>query len=483
MTSEQHSRIYQQSADGGRLVTGRRWTAKAVADLFLVVNVLVAGGILGACHLALLSLDLASVRIVAPFWLTIFSILLLKRRDALYLQQTSGAQFRDVWDWILASVLSTGCWFVATDSKWEQFWCALGITLSGAAALYIVEMAKRRVMNRLMKDRALGDRVALLGSDGEPGQIELAIQACSPGSKLVAIFDERSTRSSEVFGGIKIQRDLDDLLNIARTGAIDSVIVNLPWSAEKRIIEMKERLESVNVNVILAPALIQMMGIKGNKHLTHSPYGLVIYKKPVTGFDWFAKQAQDRIISLLALLVLSPILVIVAIAIKIDSPGPVLFRQQRLGLNNLPFEMLKFRSMYEAQEDKNANVLAVRGDARISRVGAFIRRTSLDELPQLFNVLCGDMSLVGPRPHAFGAKAEKRLYEDVVRRYPARHRVMPGITGLAQVRGHRGNTERESDIVKRVESDLEYIDRWSLTLDLTILLRTLATFLFHKNAY
>jgi len=145
--------------------------------------------------------------------------------------------------------------------------------------------------------------------------------------------------------------------------------------------------------------------------------------------------------------------------------------------------MLKFRSMYEAQEDKNANVLAVRGDARISRVGAFIRRTSLDELPQLFNVLCGDMSLVGPRPHAFGAKAEKRLYEDVVRRYPARHRVMPGITGLAQVRGHRGNTERESDIVKRVESDLEYIDRWSLTLDLTILLRTLATFLFHKNAY
>ena len=145
--------------------------------------------------------------------------------------------------------------------------------------------------------------------------------------------------------------------------------------------------------------------------------------------------------------------------------------------------MLKFRSMHIASEDRNADKLVTRNDARVTRIGKFIRRTSLDELPQLVNVLKGQMSLVGPRPHAYGAKAAERLYEEVVGRYPARHRVLPGITGLAQVRGFRGNTGEEADITNRVESDLEYIDRWSLGLDLAILGRTAAVFLFQKGAY
>jgi lipopolysaccharide/colanic/teichoic acid biosynthesis glycosyltransferase len=151
--------------------------------------------------------------------------------------------------------------------------------------------------------------------------------------------------------------------------------------------------------------------------------------------------------------------------------------------HNEAFIMLKFRSMHIASEDRNADKLVTRDDPRVTRIGRFIRRTSLDELPQLINVLMGQMSLVGPRPHAYGAKAADRLYEEVVARYPARHRVLPGITGLAQVRGFRGNTGEEVDISNRVESDLEYIERWSLGLDLAILGRTLAVFLFHKGAY
>jgi lipopolysaccharide/colanic/teichoic acid biosynthesis glycosyltransferase len=183
------------------------------------------------------------------------------------------------------------------------------------------------------------------------------------------------------------------------------------------------------------------------------------------------------------LILLSPALLAIAAIIRLESPGPALFRQKRRGMNNEPFDVLKFRSMYTHSEDRNADRLVTLGDSRVTKIGAFIRRTSIDELPQLINVLLGHMSLVGPRPHAYGAKAADRLYEEVVSRYPARHRVLPGITGLAQVRGFRGNTGLEEDIVKRVESDLEYMDRWSLGLDVAILARTALTFLFHRGAY
>lgn len=152
-------------------------------------------------------------------------------------------------------------------------------------------------------------------------------------------------------------------------------------------------------------------------------------------------------------------------------------------MNNEAFDMLKFRSMYVASADANADRLVSRNDSRVTKVGAFLRKTSIDELPQLVNVLLGQMSLVGPRPHAYGAKADERLYEEVVKRYPARHRVLPGITGLAQVRGFRGNTEEEKDIVNRVESDIEYIDRWTPALDIQIIFRTAAVFLFQAGAY
>lgn len=194
------------------------------------------------------------------------------------------------------------------------------------------------------------------------------------------------------------------------------------------------------------------------------------------------KRAFDLTIALLALIVLAPAMVVTALAIKLESPGPVLFRQQRMGRANRLFEVLKFRSMYVDQSDQRGDRSTARGDRRITRVGRIIRATSIDELPQLLNVIGGSMSLVGPRPHALGSRAGDNLFWQIDRRYWLRHTIKPGLTGLAQVRGYRGSTDHEDDLVKRLECDMEYLSHWSLTNDIAILARTLFV-LLHRNAY
>jgi lipopolysaccharide/colanic/teichoic acid biosynthesis glycosyltransferase len=175
-------------------------------------------------------------------------------------------------------------------------------------------------------------------------------------------------------------------------------------------------------------------------------------------------------------------MLLVALAIKVDSPGPVFFRQKRLGANNRPFDLLKFRSMYAEQGDPLGQQLTRAGDPRITRVGSFLRRTSIDELPQLINVLRGDMSLVGPRPHPLAANAAGISYARAISEYPIRHRVKPGITGWAQVNGWRGETTRIEQIRRRVEHDLYYIENWSLAFDLLILTRTVFIVMSRENA-
>jgi lipopolysaccharide/colanic/teichoic acid biosynthesis glycosyltransferase len=194
------------------------------------------------------------------------------------------------------------------------------------------------------------------------------------------------------------------------------------------------------------------------------------------------KRAFDIMIAAGALIALAPAMLIVAVAIKLDSPGPILFRQQRMGRTNRLFNVLKFRSMYVDLADGSGHQSTRRGDPRITRVGRFIRATSLDELPQLLNVLGGSMSLVGPRPHALGSRAGDNLFWQIDRRYWLRHTIKPGLTGLAQVRGYRGSTDKEDDLIKRLESDMEYLAHWSLMNDISILIRTVFVML-HRNAY
>jgi putative colanic acid biosynthesis UDP-glucose lipid carrier transferase len=200
---------------------------------------------------------------------------------------------------------------------------------------------------------------------------------------------------------------------------------------------------------------------------------LTLSETPLTGVHLLAKTMEDMVLSALILILISPVLLLVAIAIKLDSPGPVFFRQARAGWNGRTFKIWKFRSMYVHQPETGMLKQAGKNDPRITRVGAFIRKTSLDELPQVFNVLMGDMSLVGPRPHAIQHDEE---YSRRIDDYFARHNIKPGITGLAQVRGLRGETSDIDQMAQRIEADIEYINNWSVWLDLAILIRTTTAF-------
>jgi exopolysaccharide biosynthesis polyprenyl glycosylphosphotransferase len=209
----------------------------------------------------------------------------------------------------------------------------------------------------------------------------------------------------------------------------------------------------------------------------------LLIDRPIGEFGWVAKRTLDVIGALLLILFTLPLFLIVAAAIKLDSRGPLLFRQYRVGYNDEPFEILKFRSMYHSACDAKGSRLTTRGDPRVTRVGRLIRRTSIDELPQLINVLRGEMSLVGPRPYPLSARAGERLYGEVVANIGRRHRVRPGLTGLAQVSGYRGDTETEARLIGRFALDLAYIERWSLWLDIKILLRTPMSGMLKADVY
>jgi len=231
---------------------------------------------------------------------------------------------------------------------------------------------------------------------------------------------------------------------------------------------------------ILVPEMTRFAPAKVSQFDDHPT--LVVAGGPLLFRDRLLKRLLDIVTSFVAILLLSPVLLAAAIAVRLSGPGPILFRQARMGKDAHPFMILKFRTMHLALTDQAAEKLTEKDDPRVTRVGAFLRKSSIDELPQLFNVLLGDMSIVGPRPHAAAAKAADSLYWEVDERYWARHCIKPGMTGLAQVRGHRGPTDSHEDLVNRLQSDLEYVTNWSIWRDLRIIVATLGV-LAHDNAF
>ena len=222
------------------------------------------------------------------------------------------------------------------------------------------------------------------------------------------------------------------------------------------------------------------------KKRTFSAWGApaaIIAQPPLAGWSGILKRGIDIVGSITAILLFSPILLVCAVMVKLDSPGPVFFIQERAGYRNKNFRMLKFRSMRVDRADTTGSQLTLRHDPRVTRVGAFMRRSSADELPQIFNVLMGDMSLVGPRPHPKGAKAGAVLYDDLIPNFYSRYRMKPGITGLAQINGLRGNTETEQHLIDRFGTDLQYAAEWTPFLDIAIILRTVSHLAKGTNAF
>ncbi len=316
-------------------------------------------------------------------------------------------------------------------------------------------------------------RVAIVGA-GDNGQrlIRALRQRKEPWTEIVGIFEDRMTRLSGQVHGYEIHGTVEDLITYARKYRIDEIIVALPWSAEQRLLDILNVLKVIPANVRLAPDTI-------GHHFLNQGFGRVdgvpvlnVFKKPIGGWGSLLKRAEDLILGSIIVLAVAPIMLAAAIAIRIESPGPILFRQNRYGYNNKLIAVYKFRSMYHELRDENCERQTTKDDPRITRVGNFLRRTSIDELPQLLNVIKGDMSLVGPRPHAVNTRAAGRLFQEVVTEYAVRHKVKPGITGWAQVNGWRGETDTEEKIRRRVDCDLYYMENWSLFLDIEIFFRT-----------
>jgi Undecaprenyl-phosphate glucose phosphotransferase len=299
------------------------------------------------------------------------------------------------------------------------------------------------------------------------------------------VFDDRNdSRALDTCAGSPKLGKVDDVLEFARRTRLDLVLFALPISAETRILAMLKKLWVLPVDIRLSAHTNQLrFRPRAYSFLGAIPM-LDVFEAPITDWDMVMKWLFDKVIGGFILLLTSPVMVLVALAIKLDSPGPVLFRQKRFGFNNERIEVLKFRSLFHDQADPMATKVVTKNDSRVTRVGRFIRKTSLDELPQLFNVVFkGNLSLVGPRPHAVQGKLQTRLFDEAVDGYFARHRVKPGITGWAQINGWRGEIDNEEKIQKRVEFDLYYIENWSVLLDLYILFKTPLALLKSENAY
>jgi putative colanic acid biosynthesis UDP-glucose lipid carrier transferase len=325
-------------------------------------------------------------------------------------------------------------------------------------------------------------RFAIVGVNELSFQLAENIEACPEmGLKLVGFFDDRPPQRSPDIPADLGRRlgTITDLVNQARAGTIDRIYVTFPMRAEDRIRGVLDRLGDTTASVYVVPDFFVFQ-------LLHSRWSDIlglpvvsVFENPFYGIDGLAKRLSDICVGSVLLLLAAAPMAVIAVLVKLTSPGPVFFRQRRYGLDGQEIHVWKFRTMTVCEDGPQA-VQARRNDSRVTRLGALLRRTSLDELPQLFNVLDGSMSLVGPRPHPDALNEEFRTR---IGGYMLRHKVKPGITGLAQVNGWRGETDTAEKMQKRIEFDHRYIREWSLWLDITILARTVLVVLSGKNAY
>ncbi len=375
--------------------------------------------------------------------------------------------------------------FLKMGEDFSRVWLASWF-LTGLAVLTGLRILIGRLVMAWTQGGALERRAVLVG--GGPEAVELIRslrQEPANDIRICGIFDDREdTRVPALQEGLPKLGRIDELLEFGRQAEIDMLIVALPMAAEQRLVELLRTLWVLPVDIRLSAGATRLrFRPRSYSYVGAVPF-LDLFDKPIADWNNVAKACFDRAVGWLLLTLLSPVMLAVALAVRLDSPGPALFRQKRYGFNNELIEVFKFRSMYVDQTDADAAKLATRGDPRITRVGRFIRKTSLDELPQLINVAWkGNLSLVGPRPHAVQAKAADRLYEQVVDGYFARHRVTPGITGWAQINGWRGETDTQEKLERRVEHDLFYIENWSVIFDLYILMLTPFRLLSTDNAY
>lgn len=373
---------------------------------------------------------------------------------------------------------------IKTSESISRLWVMLWFACASGAMLF----SRIFIAHFYRKQQAAGlhvRRVAVCSSVRCAKRIELFLQRwrelAPPSDELAGIYlDDMDDKGGRAAGWKHLVRgSVDGLLREAEAGHLDTTLVIMPSGGCDNLEPIIQKLRTVSMDVDLLAGEVDPIW-------ANRPVGKVaglpvarIMRRPLDGTQVLLKRGFDLVVATIALLGSSLIMLLIAIAVRLDSPGPVLFRQYRHGFNNRPFQVFKFRTMYHAPERNNDVRQACRDDARVTRIGRLLRRTSLDELPQLINVLVGEMSIVGPRPHACEHNDQ---FARQIDSYLARHRIKPGITGWAQVNGYRGETDTLAKMRKRVELDLYYADNWSIMLDLKIIVLTLGC-LLHPNAY
>ncbi|MEM7365051.1 MAG: undecaprenyl-phosphate glucose phosphotransferase [Pseudomonadota bacterium] len=350
---------------------------------------------------------------------------------------------------------------------------------------WVVLLLQRFVIRQIAhKLRTMGFNfrtMAIVGATESGVRLYQAVQD-NPwmGFRFAGFFDERAkSREQLTLGTITRVGDFSELFHLIDEHAVQVVYIAIPMSAQQRVVEIIEQLASRGVSVYYVPDFYTFDLLNTRWESIGSQPVVGVVDTPFIGRADLIKRTEDLILSFSALVALSIPMLIVAVLIRLESSGPALYRQRRYGLDGEPFEIWKFRSMYVRSDDQVFKQ-ATRGDSRITRIGAFIRRTSIDELPQLFNVLFGQMSLVGPRPHPIALDEE---HQPLIHRYRVRFKVKPGITGWAQVNGYRGETDTVEKMEGRVRYDLEYINHWSLVMDIKIILLTVLRVFKDENAF
>ncbi|VAV95991.1 Undecaprenyl-phosphate galactosephosphotransferase, partial [hydrothermal vent metagenome] len=380
------------------------------------------------------------------------------------------------WGLVVLGLLAFGFALKISDA-FSRVW----LVAWSAATLIVIALA-RIIAARLLRSM-IGDggifsrRIAIVGATKLGARFAEHVGAAENGISIVGLFEaglpDNGDDHDEAVAG-----DLSALELAARNGEIDDIVIAAPRASRAEMDRLARRLSSLPVSISICPNTHWLDHTGGAVTSVGGASVLSLYRRPLEGWGSILKTIEDFVLGAILLVALSPVLLLVAIAVKLQGKGPILFAQQRHGFNNAVFRIYKFRTMTVA-EDGEAIQQAQKDDVRITPLGKFLRRYSLDELPQLFNVIRGEMSLVGPRPHAL---AHNHQYAQLIENYSGRHKVKPGITGWAQVNGYRGETSENELMEQRVNYDLSYIDSWSLWFDFKILLMTIMAVVFPKNA-
>lgn len=384
-------------------------------------------------------------------------------------------------NWLLSVVFSAGFLsiFPSLFIGFEYHLVFLFFSLSG---FYLARLSIRLTVHYL---RTLGynnRKVAIVGDSGAGFQlIESIIKAPWVGLHVMGYYLPKKESVSEVYNNLNINHlgDINALIDEARRGEIDKVYIALPMKESELISRILWELSDTTCTVLLVPDIFTFTVLQSRSEMVNDVPVISLYDTPMSGINMVIKRIEDIVVSVLILILISPLLLLIALTVKLTSPGPVIFKQMRYGLDGKAIEVWKFRSM-SVMENGNKVIQAKKNDPRLTPIGGLLRKTSLDELPQFFNVLLGDMSIVGPRPHAI---SHNEQYRKLIKGYMLRHKMKPGITGWAQINGWRGETDTLEKMERRIEFDLQYIQSWSLWLDIKIIFLTIFKGFISKSAY